>query len=137
MSHDGSVDLVSLLVESLFSVGSEQVIKGIESTLGPDDESSELTTRSQLEEVHSVDVAEINSGDVSEGLNHLGVIIGIDEQGSSSLNESSVSHFSFTGSQFLALNDSDDIIIDVESLQESDGILGSFDTFEFIFDDQR
>lgn len=136
MSHDGSVHLISLLVERLFSVGSEQIIKGIESTLGPDDESSELTTRGQLEEVHSVNVTEINSGNISESLYHLDVIIGIDDQGSSSLNESSVSHFSFTGSQFFALNNSDNIIIDVESFQESNGILGSFTIFEFIFNNQ-
>jgi len=68
MAHDSSVHVVSLLIERILSIGSEQVIKGSEGTLGPDDESTQLTTRSQLQQVHSVNIAHINTRDISEGL---------------------------------------------------------------------
>lgn len=137
IAHHCSVQLVSLLVEALFSTVSEQFVKSSEGTLSPDDESSELTTRCQLQKVHSVDIAEIDSRYVSEGLQHFDIVIRVDDERSSSLHKSSVSQFSFTGSQLLALDDSNNIIVDVESLKESNSILSLFDVLHSVFNDQR
>lgn len=137
VTHHCSVHLVSLLIKGLLRLASEESIEGRESTLGPDDESSQLASGSQLQKVHSVHVAHVHSRHVPEGLQHLHIVIGVDDQRSSPLLEPSVPHLSFTSPQLLALDYSDHIVIDVESLQEGNGFLGLFDAFQSVFDYQR
>lgn len=94
----GSEELVSVLLEGGVSVGSEELVKGSEGALSPDDESSELTTRSKLEEVESVDIDDFDSGDVSECLDEFGVFIKVNDKGSLSDSVSLSSDFSDTRS---------------------------------------
>jgi len=56
-----------------------------------------VSSRGELEKVKTVDVNELNSGDVSESLNHWGLLV-VDDQRTSSLNISSVSELSLSGS---------------------------------------
>jgi len=103
--------------------------------LGPDDESAEVTTGSELLEVKSGDVADVDSGDVSDSLDELSILIAVDEERSLLQLESLGSELADTRSGGLAFNDSLDIFPSTDSLEESDGILGLFDGFELVFND--
>lgn len=61
-----------------------------------------MTSRSEGEEVETVDVDEFNSRDVSERLNHWGLLV-VDDQGASSLDISSVSELSLSASDLAGI----------------------------------
>ena len=78
IGEDGSLEDVSLLADSGGGLGAENVVKSLEGGLGPDDESAEVASGGELEEVESVDVASLDSGDVSGGLGDESVLVGVD-----------------------------------------------------------
>jgi len=137
IGHAGSVELVALFREGLFGGRPEEGVQLLEGTLGPDDESAQLTSGGQLQQVHSGHVAHIHSWHIAEGLHHFDVFIGVDHQRTSSLGEPPVPQFAFAGSQLLALDHSHDVFVDTEPLEEGDGFLGLLDAFETVIDDQR
>lgn len=59
---------VVLLEERWGGGGSVDVVESLECGVGPDDESSEMSTGGKLEEVKSLDGGSLNTGDVSESL---------------------------------------------------------------------
>ena len=65
--HHVSVEDIATLLDVSSSVVSEDAIECLEGVLGPDDESAEVTTGSELEEVKSVHVDEVDTGEVSGG----------------------------------------------------------------------
>jgi len=137
IGQDGSVEVISTLFFTSISVASENFIKGLEGRFSPDNESSEVTTWSQLSKVKSVNIADFNTWDVSDSSEEVNVFVAVDEEWSSSESVSSVSHFTFTSSDGFSVNDSFNIIISTESLEESNGILGLFNSFDFIVNNQR
>lgn len=126
----------SFLLLAGLGVGSEDIVEFLEGTFGPDDESADVASGGQLEEVESADVSDFDSGDVSQGLDEGNIGTAVDDQGSSSGSVSSVSVFSFSGSDLDGVNDLLDIRPGTDILEESDGFLGSFDFFGGIGDDQ-
>ena len=68
VSEEGSFKNVSLLSDSGGGEGSEDVVKSFEGGSGPDNESSEVTSGGELEEIESINMADFNSGNVSSGL---------------------------------------------------------------------
>jgi hypothetical protein len=137
VGQDGSVEMISALFLSSDSVASEDLVEGLESGFSPDDESTEVTTRSQLSEVKSVDIGDFNTGDVSDGSSEGGVFIGMDEKGTSSEIVSSVSEFTLTSSDGLGVGNSFNIFVGTESLQEGNDVLSLFNDFELVIDNQR
>lgn len=79
-AHHGSVKSVSLLLLRDVGWGSEDAVEGLESILGEDDESTEVTTWGELEDVESVDVASINTWEISSGLLDVSGVITVDEK---------------------------------------------------------
>lgn len=136
VGEDGSGELESFLLLSGISVGSEDVVQFSEGSFSPDGESSQLTSWSQLEEVQSVDVEDIDSWDVSEGSFDVVLVVIDDDQGSLLLDESFVSEFSLSGSGLLSVVDSEDVLEQSESLEDGDGISGLGDLSEGVIDDQ-
>lgn len=134
--HGVSLELVTDFFLGVLSDGSEKSIQSLEGGLGPDAESSDLTTGGQLFERKSADIGDFDSGDVSEGLDEFDVFVGINDEGSFSDSVSSVSHFSFSGSESFGVDDFLDIFVGTESLEELDGILGFFIGFDSVFDDE-
>jgi hypothetical protein len=137
VGQDGSVEVISALFLASDSVASEDVIKRLESGFSPDDESTEVTTGSQLSEVKSVDVGDFNTGEVSDGSGEGGVFIVVDEKGTSSEIVSSVSEFTLTSSDGLGVGNSFNIFVSTESLQEGNDVSSLFNNFELVIDDQR
>lgn len=66
--HGVSLELVSAFFNSSFSERSEKSVKGRKSRLGPDTESSDLSTWGKLFKGKSVHVGDFNSWNISESL---------------------------------------------------------------------
>jgi hypothetical protein len=107
--HGSSVEVVSSLLNTSLGRGTEDVIESTEGRRSVDDESSEVTTGGEHEEVKSVDVASINSGHVSSVLGDVGVVVVVDNEGTLSHGESGVSHLTLTVSHGLGGTDSGEI----------------------------
>jgi hypothetical protein len=137
VGKDGSVEVVSSLALGSISVSAEEFIEGLEGRFSPDDESSEVTTGGELSKVKSVDVSDFNTGEVSDGSEEGDVFIAVDEKGTSSESVSSVSELTLTSSDDLSVGNSFNIFVGTESLEESNGILGLFNTFELVVNNQR
>jgi hypothetical protein len=116
-SHNMSVEVVSLLLERIGLVGTEYAVEGLEGILGVDDKSTEMTTWSKLEDVKSIDVAGINTWEIScESLEILG-FTSVNEEWSLSHNVSRVSIFANTLSNVLGFSDLLEIFTGSESLK--------------------
>jgi hypothetical protein len=87
-------------------VSAEETVKSVESSGGEDNESSNVTTGSKHEEVKSVDVARVNTGEVARVLGNVGVIISVNDERSFTDGETRVSHFTLTVSHLLGVTDS-------------------------------
>lgn len=61
-------------------MGSENGVKSLESILGEDGESTEMSSWGELEDVESTDMAGINTRQVSSGLLNVGGIVTIDDE---------------------------------------------------------
>jgi len=137
VGKDGSVEMVSSLALGSVSVATEEFIKGLEGRFSPDDESSEVTTGSELLKVKSVDVGDFNTGEVSNSSEEGDVFVAVNKEGTSSESVSLVSHLTLTSSDGLGVGNSFNIFVGTDSLQESNGILSLFDTFDLVIDNQR
>lgn len=109
--------------------GSEDGIELFECRFGPDDKSSNVSSRSEGEEIQSVNMTEFNTRNVSEGLNDLGSSLGaflffvVNNKRALLLDISSSSSFSFTRSKVAGFFDSFNISKSSNSFQEFDSIL--------------
>jgi len=136
VGNNSSVEFISDLFSGGDSEGTEDLVQSGEGRFGPDDESTEMASGSKLLKVQSVNVGNINSWDVSDGLDEVDVFVSVDDEGSSSDLGSLVSEFSDSGSHRDGISDSLDIIESSDSLQESEGILGLFNAFSFIINNK-
>lgn len=85
-----------------------------------------MSSRSKGEEIESANISEFNARDVSESLVHGGLSV-VDDQRTTSLDITTVSELTLTGSDLLGVNNSLDISVSVEILEDLDGLLGLFD----------
>lgn len=104
--HLASVELISTLLNTLLSVGSEDLVEVGEGVLGEDDESAEVSTWGELKQVQSVDAASVNTWEVSGGSLEEGVLISVNKERSLSQNETRISHFVLTSTGGSALANS-------------------------------
>jgi len=137
VGQDGSVEVVASLFLGSNSVSTEDLVEGLEGRFSPDDESSEVTTRSQLSQVESVDIADFNTWDVSDGSEESDVFVVVNEKWALSELVSSVSELTLTSSDNLSVGNSFNIFVGTESLQEGNDVSGLFNTFELVINDQR
>ena len=107
--HGGTVKSVSSLLDTSLGGGTEDGIKSGEGGRSVDNESSEVTTGGEHEEVKSVDVARVNSGHVSGVLVDVRVVVVVDDEGTLSHGESGVSELTLTVSGGLGSTDSVEI----------------------------
>jgi len=105
-SHQTSVELISTLLNTLFSVGTENLVKMSESIFSEDDESSEMATRCELQKVKSVNAAGVNSWKISSSSLEERVLITVNKERSLSQNETRISHFVLTSTGSSALTNS-------------------------------
>ena len=91
--HHTSIKLVARLLDTLLTVSTEHLVKVLEGILGEDAESSKMTTWSQLENVESVNVANVNSWQVSCSLLHILGGVGVNDEWSFSHDVSGITVF--------------------------------------------
>lgn len=127
---------VSLLLLTSILVSTEDLIETLEGIFSPDDESSDVSSWSELEKVESADMNDFNAWDVSQGLDEWDILPAVDDQRSSSGSVSSISLFSSSGSDSGSINDLLDVVPGTDEFQESDGFSGSFNFFNSVVNDQ-
>jgi hypothetical protein len=98
-------------------------VEGFERVFGEDEESSNVSTWSQSENVQLVDVQTVNAWDVSEGLDNT-VILSVDDAWAQLLDVLAVSHLTSASSHSAGGVNSLDIVPSADSLEKVDGLLG-------------
>ena len=124
--HHVSAELESALLDTALTVRAEDVVELLESVLGENDESAEVTTRGELEEVESADVANINTWEVSGSLLDKTVLVTVNDERALGEGEAGVAHLALTGSQLLGLENASEVTLDTEVAEggeESGGLL--------------
>lgn len=111
----------------LVLVSSIKRIKFFVSILGPDDESSEMTSRGKEKDVQTVNIKDVNTRKVTERFEK-GSLLFINDQRSFSLNVSPVARFSFSSSELLGILDLFNISISFQGFEEFDNIRGLVDS---------
>jgi len=125
--HDGSVQRVTRLLDGVLEVGSVKAVKSLEGILGEDNESTEVTTWGELEDVKSTNVASVNTWEVSSGRFNLLGLITVDDEWSLSHDVLGVSVFTLTGSDGLGGSDLSEIIIETDVGEGRDEGFGVWD----------
>lgn len=109
--------------------GSVDDVQCLEGSGGPDDETTEVTTRGELEEVQGVDIGCLNTGQVAETLDELSAVnLGVvDDQRTTTLAVATASELTLTGTELLGALGLQDILAGTDGSQdlESSGGLGS------------
>jgi len=133
----GEWESVVNLVGGWFLVVTVEAIELVDGSLGPDDESANVTSWGEEEEVEAGDFEEVYTWDVSESLGHWSVLLVVDDQWTSSLGVASVSELSLSCSDSAGVLDSFNISISVECLEELDGLGGLFEIENGIVGDNQ
>lgn len=103
--------------------GAVDLVKSLESGRGPDDESAEVTTRGELEEVEGRDGGGLNTGDVAEALDELLAIdLGVvDNQRTTALAVAAATELTLTGTELLGVLDLLEVSTGADGLEEGEG----------------
>lgn len=107
--------------------GAVELVKSRESGVGPDDETSEMSTRGELEEVEGLDGASLNTGDVPEGTSELDGALSlgvVDNERATALANAASPDLALAGTELAGLGDLDDVGVGTETLEEGDGLTG-------------
>ena len=109
--------------------GAVDAVEGTEGRGGPDDEATEVATWGELEEVQGVDVADLDTGDVAEGLDEVFAVLGrVDnEERTATLGVAAVPELALSGAELAGTLDLLDILASTDSLEEGDGLRGLLD----------
>lgn len=119
----GGGEEVVLLVDGSLVEGAEDIIEEGEGTLGPDDETAEVSSGSELEEVEAADVDELNTGKVAEGLDDTVVLV-VDNEGATALAVATVPELALSSTDLAGVGDLDNIGVGLQGLEEGDSLLG-------------
>jgi hypothetical protein len=125
--HDVAVEDIATLFDVSSAVVAEDTVEGLEGIAGPDDEATEVTTRGELEEVKSVNVDEVNTGEVSGGSLDALVFLTVNDQRTSAEDVSGVSHLTVASSDFLGVSGSLDVFTSTNVLEGGEESLGGVD----------
>jgi len=98
-------------------------VEGSNGRLGPDDESTDVTTWCELKQVQGVDGAGLDTWDVLESTDDSFVLV-VDDQRSTPLPVSPVPQLSLSSSEFSAVGNLGDVVNGGKRLEELDSSLG-------------
>ena len=122
--HHTSVEGVAGLLNSLLSVGTEDFVEVLESISSENNESAEVTTWGELEQVKSVDRASVNTWEVTGGSLDVGVLITINNEWTLGHLEAGVSLLVGTSTGSLGGTDSSEILSGTNVVEGGEEILG-------------
>jgi len=126
---------VVLLEGSGGLVGTIELVKKSESTGGPDDETTDVTTGSKLKQVQVADVDSLNTGKVAESLGDT-VVLTIDNERSTALTVTTVTDLTNTSTELARVRNLNDISVGVEGLKKSNSFLGLGESLDLISDNK-
>lgn len=98
-------------------------VEGGNGRLGPDDESTNVTTRGELEEVEGLNGAGLDTGDVLESPDDT-LVLGVHDEGTPPLPVPPVPHLTLTGPDLPRVGNLGDVGVGSDSLEELDSSLG-------------
>lgn len=115
----GRQEVVALVLGGLGG-GAVDLVEGVESGRGPDDEAAEVTTGCELEEVEGGDGAGLDTGDVAEAVDELlAVGLGVvDDEGTTTLAVAAATELALTGANLLGALDLLDVGTGANGLEE-------------------
>jgi len=119
----GCGEEVILLEGGGFVEGPENFVKKSKSGLSPDNETADMSSGGELEEVQSPDIDELNTGQVAEGLDDAVVLV-VNNKGATALTMPAVPELSLSGTELAGVGDLDNIGIGIEGLEEGNSLLG-------------
>ena len=122
--HKVSCKLIATLLDALLAVGAKDVVESFKSILGEDYETTNMTTWSELEEVKSVHVANINTWKVAGASLDLIVVVTVDDKRTLAENETGVSHLGLTRASALLVTSTVEICAGTGSLKGAQETLG-------------
>src|SRR5579859_1017866 len=79
-----------------------------------------MSSRSELKEVQRVDVGGLDTGDIAERADNVGVGGIVDDERAKSLTMTTVAHLTSSGAKFLRCMDFENILVCINSSEESD-----------------
>jgi hypothetical protein len=132
----GGGQVVILLLDGGLVEGTEHLIELGKSALSPDDEASDVTTRSQLKEVETADVADFNTGEVAESL-YDAAIFTVDDERPTTLPVATITHLTLTSTKLAGIGDLLDISVRIDGLEEGNGLLGLLECLCLGCNDER
>jgi len=136
VGHERTRQVEAVLEFGALLVCAEDRVQLLEGTLGPDDESAQVATRSQVQERQVINQSKLNTRKVSESLvKTLGHVI--DDERTSSLCVSSVSGFADTTADLLGVSCLLNIIHSTDLGQSSLGVFGLGDAVQGVRHNQR
>jgi hypothetical protein len=112
-------------------VGTVELVEKSESTGGPDDETTDVTTRSKLKQVQVADVDSLNTGKVAESLGNT-VVLTIDNERSTALTVTAVTDLTNTSTELARVRNLNDISVGIEGLKKSNSFLGLGESLDLI-----
>jgi len=127
----------SFLLFAIKFTRSKDRVELFECRFSPNNKSSRVSSRSELKEIQSRDMAEFNTRNVSEGLNNLGSSFGsflffvVNNKRTLLLNITSSSGLSFTSTKVTGILDSFNIRISTNSFQKFDSIFSLGNVINF------
>jgi hypothetical protein len=131
----GSGERISLLDGTLGGSVSEDGVKGLESLLSPDHETTNVTTGGKVKKVEALNGGKLNTGKVAESLLHGSTLL-VHDKRTTSHGESSVSHLTGTSSDVLGVLGLVAVIRGTEGLEDSIGILSLGNSLDLVGDDE-
>lgn len=134
---NSSVKKIVLSARSGGLSGTELLLEFDESRASVNNETSNLTSGSEVADVQTLNVKSGDARDVSEGANEVSRFVIDDNKRTSSELVSSVSLFAITSSESSGLNASFDIFVGTESLENGNSVLGLGDLSSKIIEDKR
>jgi len=108
-------------------VGAVDLVKSLESIRGPDDETTAVCTRGELEKVETSDLAEIDTRDVTEGTGQAALVVVVDHKRTTTLDVTTTTPLALASTDATRGDDTFDIIVSTDGLEALDGILGLLD----------
>ncbi len=126
--------VVSGLGGGVGRLGAEEGIQLLEGSLGPDDQTTEVTSGSEGEEIELVDVGEGDTRQVAEGAANTVVLV-VDDKGSLALDVAAVAELADSRADLARVLALLDVLVQAELLEEADGILGLLEGLDTIVND--
>jgi len=130
-----SRESVATLLLGLGGLSAEDVIESLDSRLGPDDEATNSSTRSEVEEVKLVDVSKLNAGESANSLADTLVLSNNNERTNSS-GVNAVAAASNTGSAAAGSSSTSDVITSTDLLEDLKSLRGLGNLLESILNDE-